>query len=139
MKIRERKTLNRALLRKLARKLRRLRHEEHYRQGSYGQETECGTAACIAGHTVLMSGHNLGECYGQCVKGGRVYDIHRTAQRLLGLTDGEASRIFGAVALYWPSPYDWRYQAAAWGNSKERPSRVAAEMLMAIAAGKVKP
>jgi hypothetical protein len=141
--------LNKPLLRRLARKLRRLRHEEHYDQTEILNKTSCGTVACVAGHAVLAAGYKLRlerlEPCGitdcricatvkpdvVCVdpKTGKEVDVLTHAQRALGLTGREAERLFdGGVVGAWPDAYADRWKA---GN--ERPSRIAADLLDAVA------
>jgi hypothetical protein len=134
-----RRSLNREALRKLARKLRGLRHEEHYSQGSWCNKTACGTAACIAGHLAIQAG--LSPRVAHEVSG----HIAHVANRLLGPVN--TSRLFFAwpeipfgildTDPAWPAPFSDRWRAAKW-NMGERPSRIAADLLDAIADGKVK-
>lgn len=138
-----RKTLNKPLLRKLALKLRRLRHEKHYDQSNWGRDTECGTAACVAGWTVLMSGYRLANRYGKCTKDGHTYSTSRVARWLLGLGPKAARRLFDAGGEMWPETWKNRMHTAALRSEMcepaERPSRIAADLLDSIAGGKVKP
>jgi hypothetical protein len=146
-----RKTLNRALLRKVAAKLRGLRHEKHYDQSTYGQSNDCGTAACIAGWTVLLSGYRLplpktaaeaADVYAICIgPDGKRLKIHTVARGLLGLTANQAANLFDGGACSWPAEYSERFDDALYPvkgeTPKERPSRIAADLLDAIADGKV--
>jgi hypothetical protein len=146
--------LNKPLLRRLARKLRRLRHEEHFNQSTWAQVGLCGTAACIAGHAVIEAGWRPVEDPDEpemgylthCRKGnGRIEDIEGAAARLLGLPSPDDRDCWGDDEIYdlfsgdaghqWPKPY-----ADRWLNKTEtgeRPSRIAADLLDAIADGKV--
>jgi hypothetical protein len=77
-------------------------HEQAY----YGQVTDCGTTACLAGHAMLLSGYTLrrGRCARCCCAGssaeflrpnGSVVDYEfREARQLLGLTSEEADELF---------------------------------------------
>lgn len=47
--------MNKAYIRKVANRLNTLKHEEHYNQGVICTKNSCGTAACIAGHAVVMN------------------------------------------------------------------------------------
>jgi hypothetical protein len=74
-----------------------------WNQGTWGySDSQCGTVACFAGHAVVESGvpHSWQEV---AVDGGSVYRVLRPdsglhvrdqAQRLLGLTHDQASRLF---------------------------------------------
>lgn len=141
--------MNVEMLRKLAKKLRRIRHEEHYDQGEYAAKTQCGTTACIAGHAVLMEGYKLKfdpddyeDWTKECVTpAGRTASIHSQASKLLGLGYNAAYRLFSGEPFYdWPEEYSGRLDTAD-PKSKDlskRPSRIAADLLDAIADGKVK-
>jgi hypothetical protein len=143
-RIRPRKTLNKALLLRTARRLRRLRHEEHYRQDTWGLRTACGTTACVAGHLILASGRRLlhldkgagSPGLSACVMSGRTeIGVAEAATKLAGIPrDTYGILLFAADATSrWPEPYRDRLLKG------ERPSRVAADYLEAIAAGQVKP
>lgn len=145
--MRERKSLNKPLLRKLALKLRRLRHEEHYDQGKWINQTKCGTAACIAGWTVLESGlkpappedkWKIGLLRVEsCLIGTKKFLIETTAAKLLGLKEHESDVLFSDDPSYmWPAAFGDRW-AAAQETQSERPSRIAADLLDALADGKV--
>lgn len=150
MRIRERRTLNKPLLRKLAAKLRRLRHEDHFDQRAWLVQTDCGTAACIAGHTVLLAGVKLlqrpmiGEpiMYAEriCASDGGPLTISSAARRLLGLGKAAAYRLFSpSPRCAWRGGFGDRWSDMRAGFNGERPSRIAADYLDAIADGKVKP
>lgn len=128
----ERKTLNKRLMLEVARRLRNLKHEEHYNQATWVAGTICGTTCCIAGHTLLAAGLTPKQLM-------RVDDGDGTpdlARRLLGLTDAQADRLFSADTSEWPEEYAARFMnTSPWGD--ERPSRVAADLLEAIAQGRV--
>lgn len=115
--------LNKVLIRQVAQKLRRLRHEEHYNQAVVIAKTECGTAACIAGHTLIEIEKRNGAS--------------GDAAEALGLTVRKAARLFCpdpdfCAAHRWPKAF-----AERWAGNKERRSRIAADLLDAIADGKV--
>jgi hypothetical protein len=63
-------------------------------------EPECGTAACFAGHAVLMAGHRIDpQCDAVVIDDGPMVEyqsIRDTAADLLGLTWWEAERLFAA-------------------------------------------
>lgn len=80
-------------------------HPEEWHQSLWGMETSnaCGTALCIAGHAMVMSGYATSERTGvpgrplefftpdgRCVE----YTEAEHGQRLLGLTRAEAEYLF---------------------------------------------
>ena len=139
--------LNKALLRRLARKLRRLRHEEHYDQRHWAASNACGTAACIAGHALIECGWKPRLYFDtwerktiamEFVKDGKEADAEVQAEKLLGLP--ENSGLFHPNGSEWPDEFRERFQEAIPdGPAKQRPSRVAADLLDALADGKVEP
>ncbi len=78
----------------------------HYDQTVWGEEAskdvtehDCGTAHCIAGHAVELRGYkSVGQKWRRVrpSEGGKPLSIVHTAQRLLGLTEDEASDLFSA-------------------------------------------
>lgn len=129
-KSKPRKTLNKALLKKVAMRLRRLRHEEHYDQSVWGRRTSCGTAACIAGWTALEVGVSASDlCEGNGGKGN--WAAEKLATLRLGLPDRWAYYLFHPTpTVMWPRLFRSRLL-----EPKDRPSRVAADLLDAIADG----
>ena len=139
-------------IRRLALKMRRLRHEEHYDQGEWVRQTSCGTAACLAGHAAMLAGAKLKIHACQCgcggPSGGPGYScnldgkdnaIADVARKFLGLTNEQASLLFSASpATAWPSEFRTRWVEAKFSLNNERPSRIAADLLTALADGKVK-
>lgn len=151
-------------IRALARKLRRIRHEEHYNQGRWMQRTACGTSACIAGHAAAMAGYrpvrrpDVGEGPYETIEPDSPMPVVVCAERpkakrklsevareWLGLTHSQESALFSEFPdVDWPEPFAQRFDAAKHGaviegnNGVERPSRVAADLLDAIAAREVK-
>lgn len=127
---------NVALLRRLARKLRRLRHEEHYDQASYGRNTNCGTAACVAGHALIESGYKflfgVGGNRQGIIKDGKTFDsfdVSDLAGIELGLSYGDSATLFSASPNSdWPEPFRSRWAESDDGGT-ERPSRIAADYL----------
>lgn len=137
-----RKALNRPLFRRVALRLRRLRHEFHYDQGRWVIKTECGTSACIAGWVAMAEGwkpRNFGEYSIETTwkKGKNQHDdVADIATRLLGVPKIGASALFdylGGSPVRWPASYIDR-----WNQHEERRSRIAADLLDAIADGKVR-
>lgn len=131
--------MNRPLLRAVAKKLRGLRHEEHYDQNKVMVKTQCGTAACIGGWAATLApGVKVDWPFGSHVltyKGRTVKESTLVfARRQLGISNQMARWLFsGGPTLAWPDAYAQRLTGG------ERPSRVAADLLDAIADGKVKP
>lgn len=130
-------------LRRLARRLRRLRHEEHYEQEEWARKTSCGTAACVAGHAVLSHGYRLvfepGNvstvwCRQVGSKEPLSHSIRMLAREILDLDYYTGEMLFAADAdKKWPAEF-----AARWAAGKERKSRIAADLVDAIADGRVK-
>jgi hypothetical protein len=73
-------------------------HPEEHDQSIIAKRTLCGTAACVAGHTVAMTGHILnwsitGQAY-TCDSGREnILDVAATE---LGLTYDQSSELFSA-------------------------------------------
>jgi hypothetical protein len=96
--------MNVELLRKVAGKLRRMRHKKHFDMSDWGSKNECGTTACIAGWALLESGYRVKTAkeeneYGEresvfYAPSGKPVDPFSAAQRLLGLKYNQASRLF---------------------------------------------
>ncbi len=64
----------------------------------------CGSFACFAGRAAVLAGAtDLGDGRVRGILGDRIEDKHVSdyAQRLLGLTDGEAARLFSAYNDAW--------------------------------------
>lgn len=126
--------LNVLLLREIATKLRRMRHEKHYDQGVIVEQTACGTAACVAGWALLLTGKVVAKDVDANTLGRP--DLER-ARRLLGLRQGGSA----GGPVHWlfeagPTP-DWPYAIRHRWYSGERRSRVMADLLRSIADGKV--
>jgi hypothetical protein len=72
---------------------------ESHDQGEYGRITDCGTIACIAGHTLLQDGYTVKltkDNYTQYSRpdGSAVGFEFEEARELLGLTSEEAQALF---------------------------------------------
>lgn len=107
---------------------------EAYDQTTY-RRTEpaapCGTAACIAGWAVTLSGEPLTETANRCVCDDplclRGTSVAEDARRLLGLLPEEASVLFRAApARTWPEPFGTLYGLA---KSPQARAEVAASYL----------
>jgi hypothetical protein len=140
--------MKREMLRKLARRLRRLRHQEHYDQRVVAARSACGTRACLAGHAVMMVDRKLPLDRDSWSESEQPWDdvkILDRARVILGLTYVQADRLFTARPGYgedcWPPEFAERWCATAQvpkPKHKERwPSRIAADLLDALADGKV--
>jgi hypothetical protein len=73
-------------------------HPEQHNQEVYFQQTECGTAACFAGWTCILAGHELikddvGLVWCLCRNDEPIW-IVTVAQNILGLTRDEAAKLF---------------------------------------------
>jgi hypothetical protein len=81
-------------------------HPEKHDQGTWGHETDCGTAACFAGWAVLLNGYELqlqfgdpfgGHCFDvKSLKTGVRSAVATAAAEVLELTYGEAMTLFHA-------------------------------------------
>lgn len=47
------------LLKRLRTRFLRMRHEKHFNMAVIAQKTECGSAMCIAGHTLVLAGYKM--------------------------------------------------------------------------------
>lgn len=91
-------------------------HPETHLQGVWTTEIQCGTAACMAGWTCLLSGYEIAEyanlpvpmgwggahglvpSYSRVTKdGGSAVPVRSTAANLLGLTPDEAETLFSGA------------------------------------------
>jgi len=83
-----------------------IEHPEQHNQAMFGEETECGTCFCFAGHAALMAGWKpvwsapyfiAGEQMRDLdgvTKGRRHESAYKVARSELGIEDGEAARLF---------------------------------------------
>lgn len=97
--------MNVKLLREIQDKLRRMRHKKHFDMQTLIKKTDCGTAACIAGHTLLHLGYKPikeryyddrteFDVYQMTNPRGRTIKIWPAAKRELGLTQIQAVKLF---------------------------------------------
>ncbi len=73
--------------------------------GVFHTRTECGTAACIAGHVLILEGYSptLDSC--QFIKNGeKVFADEGKRKKLLGLTDDQAENLF--YSNNWPEEFE---------------------------------
>ncbi len=103
--------MNVELLTKVMNKLKRLRHKAHFDMDGWIYETECGTAACIAGHALLMGGYKLVPqkdrgYFDTVLPPGKStpVDLQEAARKLLKLTPEQAERLFSAYQ--WPPQFN---------------------------------
>lgn len=110
--------MNVELLKRVATKLRRMRHKKHFYMPDFFKKDECGTAACIAGHGLILQGYKvkfdqygdykLFKPNGQLVPdlpGSPFVPAFIAGQREFGLTAGQAERLFNSS--YWPEGFDY--------------------------------
>ena len=102
--------MNVELLKRLRTRFRRMRHPEHFDMQEWGTKTDCGTQACIAGHTLLLSGYSLRKNYYgyydyYSPSGRKVNSVASTARKLLGLSIGTTGTPFsyGSRELFFDS------------------------------------
>lgn len=70
-------------------------HPEEWRQEVWVSKTPCGTAHCIAGHAVVLSGGQF-VTLNRVRIGEKVQNVHNVAADLLGLDDRTADDLFDA-------------------------------------------
>lgn len=84
------------LLKRLRTRFLRMRHPKHFNMNTIAKQTDCGTAMCIAGHTLDLLGYKSIPC--GCTKNcrsrfinpkGREVDPIEEAQRKLGLSSND--------------------------------------------------
>lgn len=91
------------LLKRLRTRFMKMRHPQHFDMSAVARRTDCGTAMCIAGHTLELAGYQkrfvgsvwesadgLGDHNWYTPSGKLVDDTMQSAKRLLGLTRDEA-------------------------------------------------
>lgn len=70
---------------------------------------QCGTAACIAGHTCLLGGILLGVIYPKVPSEFSAFAPHIYAKRLLQIKSPHADALF--VSALWPAQFRDAYSA----------------------------
>lgn len=114
--------LNKRLLRKVRNRIAKI--PESYAQNVFYKpsgESPCGTAACIAGETIIVAAGSVSEGIKQLRRLSKRFDeglawdhpAAKKAQKLLGLSWAESDCIFSGDAGSWPEPYRSRFQRAA--------------------------
>lgn len=83
--------VNIPLLKRLRTRFLRMRHRKHFDMRTWADKNECGTSACIAGHTLLLAGYKLRRVVDEddfefVSPRGRVVDPPTAARRELGLS-----------------------------------------------------
>lgn len=107
--------MNVELLKKVATKLRRMRHKQHFTMPVFARKTECGTAFCIGGLGLILKGYKPvfdDPLFTQAVTfistTGRRCKAWPSARRLFGLTSKQAARLFEKEN--WPDRFGpWNY------------------------------
>lgn len=125
--------MNKENLRILAHELRA--DPDSYDQATFGRVSRCGSVACIAGHAeVLATGRKIGHRKRTA----------RIAAKWLDLTVYEEGKLFQPHPHDedwpdegWPEPFGKRWCEAAFFDGAEAPAHVAADLLDALADGKV--
>lgn len=106
-------------LRQLAKRMRRVKAEKFDMSNWFTRHRSitggwCGTAACLAGHTVLMLGKKpvfaRGAQEGWLCRNGRERTVAAVAQEWLGLTSEQAEQLFHTNK--WPRVVDVEF----WSN-----------------------
>lgn len=104
--------MNVELLKKVATKLRRMRHKKHFNMRTWARKTECGTTACIAGHALIDAGYKVKSEKGPGWKpakffapDGREVEPEAAGRKLLGLTARQAARLFDDTE--WPDQFKY--------------------------------
>lgn len=102
--------MNTELLEQVVTKLRRMRHAEHFSMPAFAERTDCGTAFCIAGLGLALSGYR--PIFGESQSRSRSFRSPEkksvwawpAAQRLFGLTFKQADRLFNKSR--WPEEFE---------------------------------
>ena len=113
--------MNLELLRRVQAKLRRMHHGGHLDMASFARKTDCGTAYCIGGYALLMAGYKTKTVKDQkyldwLAPDGRQLSwsddgpnsIWGSAQKILGLTEEQANRLF--IDDLWPDEFNDQWQ-----------------------------
>lgn len=78
------------LLKRLQTRFRRMRHRQHFNMGAWIEDTSCGTAMCIAGHTLDLAGYKIRRRNGfpkfYAPSGRPVKSVGAAARKELGLS-----------------------------------------------------
>jgi hypothetical protein len=69
-------------------------HPEEWDQERYGYSNVCGSAHCVAGHAVVMTGGVFNRIGGVTGGLGGSCDAYTYAERVLGLTNEESFALF---------------------------------------------
>lgn len=104
-------------------------HPEEHDQRVWARHTDCGTAMCLAGHAVTITGHAID--YGKHSWSGLVYltrageSIEDVAARELGLSDDQAENLFDPDNT---RAELWREAAQITDGAIEIPAEIAAQI-----------
>lgn len=83
-------------------------------------ETRCGTACCIGGHAISLSGTERPLREEKYIPG----EIYEIAKRALGLTDEQAGKLF--YTAHWPVDL---YREFSYSKSITKRAQIAAEVI----------
>lgn len=88
---------------------------ERFEMGHWGEVTECGTTACIAGHAMLLSGYTYNVVHDRYERPSGTVVLHeaREAAKLLGMDEAEP---------FYPAA-DGNVMAMLWYDMKGGPDR----------------
>lgn len=103
--------MNIELLKKVRNRLRRMKHKEHFVMRVFVSKNECGTAACIGGHALLIAGYKpttwdeAVQEFKEVIPPGKkkAIPIWEAARQALGLDETEAGKLF--VKGRWPDQF----------------------------------
>jgi len=93
------------LLRQIEKWLRTLRHKEHFDMDIWVKKDKCGTAYCIAGKALQLSGYKFDRETEELVRpdGSQFAGFNPEGCKVLGLNQQQASRLFMVEA--WPAKF----------------------------------
>lgn len=128
--------MNIEFARRVAKRLRDI-PPELYTQEVWATQTACGTACCVAGHTVLEGGYSVTrDKYGitGCrLADGEVEEFDKAASRLLGFGEqnGWHPLFDQEPGDFWPEPFCQRWRVAEMNDdgTAERFQDIAADYL----------
>jgi len=119
----KRQKLNIDLLKRLRTRFLRMRHPEHFDMREVAVKTDCGTAMCIAGHTLDLCGYKIRwqgdgsplDAIWYKPNGRKLGDLWAAmdeAQRLLGMNYEQAQQEYRTKGLFKQSNLRTPKQAA---------------------------
>jgi hypothetical protein len=126
--------LNKELLLKVADHI--LAHPEEFDMSIYTAPNGCGTVACIAGHGLIMSGYSSASNGNLTAgksddlfrpNGDQVWDYHKEAANLFGITEEQAQVLF--FHENWSFPYRGNFNVAKAMNDYELQAEIACDYI----------